>query len=71
MDKITSKTSFGQWFSPINLKVFEEQVKTKNYAKEIKGKEFVPNGEYELTSAIGGGTVWIDGYFKDNPSKKS
>jgi hypothetical protein len=41
-----------------------------NYAKEIKGKEFVPNGEYELTSAIGGGTVWIDGYFKDNPSER-
>lgn len=28
MDKITSKTSFGQWFSPINLQVFEENVKT-------------------------------------------
>ena len=28
MDKITRKTSFGQWFSPINLQLFEEQVKT-------------------------------------------
>jgi hypothetical protein len=24
MDKITPKTSFGQWFSPINLQLFEE-----------------------------------------------
>jgi hypothetical protein len=28
MDKVTRKTSFGQWFSPINLQLFEEQVKT-------------------------------------------
>jgi len=28
VDKITRKTSFGQWSSPINIKLFEEQVKT-------------------------------------------
>ncbi|GGM34540.1 hypothetical protein GCM10011351_20610 [Paraliobacillus quinghaiensis] len=28
MDKITRKTSFGQWFSPININLFDEQVKT-------------------------------------------
>lgn len=28
MGKITRKTSFGQWFSPINLQLFEENVKT-------------------------------------------
>ncbi len=28
MDKITRKTSFGQWFSPINLELFDDQVKT-------------------------------------------
>lgn len=28
MNKITRKSSFGQWFSPINLQLFEEQVKT-------------------------------------------
>jgi putative membrane protein len=28
MDKITPKTSFGQWFSPINLRLFEDKVKT-------------------------------------------
>lgn len=41
-----------------------------DYAKEIEGKEFVPNGEYEFTSAIGGGTIWIDGHYKDNPSER-
>lgn len=28
MDKITRKNSFEQWFSPINLKVLDENVKT-------------------------------------------
>jgi len=28
MDKVTRKTSFGQSFSPINLQLFEESVKT-------------------------------------------
>ncbi|KIL45130.1 hypothetical protein KP78_26740 [Jeotgalibacillus soli] len=27
MDKITRKTSFGQWFSPINLPLVEETKK--------------------------------------------
>ena len=38
MDKITRKTSFGQWFSPINMKLFNEQVKTKKldyYTKKL------------------------------------
>ncbi|GEM_PF-5254442 len=28
MDKTTPKTSFGQWFSSINIQLFEENVKT-------------------------------------------
>lgn len=38
MDKITRKNSFGQWFSPINMKLFEDQVKTKKldyYMKKL------------------------------------
>ena len=38
MDKITRKTSFGQWFSSINMKLFNEQVKTKKldyYTKKL------------------------------------
>jgi len=44
MDKITRKTSFGQWFSPINLKVFEEQVKTMKldyYTKKLTTESFL------------------------------
>ncbi|MER2049819.1 MAG: IS4 family transposase [Solibacillus sp.] len=44
MDKITRKTSFGQWFSPINLKLFEEQVKTKKldyYTKKLTTESFL------------------------------
>ena len=44
MNKITRKTSFGQWFSPINLKVFEEQVKTKRldfYTKKLTTESFL------------------------------
>jgi IS4 transposase len=44
MDKITRKTSFGQWFSPINMKLFEEQVKTKKldyYTKKLTTESFL------------------------------
>ena len=44
MDKITRKTSFGQWFSPINLRVFEEQVKTLKldyYTKKLTTESFL------------------------------
>lgn len=44
MDKVTRKTSFGQWFSPINLELFEEQVKslkTDYYTKKLKTKSFL------------------------------
>lgn len=44
MDKITRKNSFGQWFSPINSKVFEEQVKTLNldfYTKKLTTELFL------------------------------
>jgi len=43
MDKITRKTSFGQWFSPINLQLFEENVKTMKldrYTKKLTTKSF-------------------------------
>jgi hypothetical protein len=33
MDKITPKTSFGQWFSQINLQAFEENVKSMKLCK--------------------------------------
>ncbi len=41
MDKITRKTSFGQWFSPINLQLFDEQVKTLKldfYTKKLNDR---------------------------------
>lgn len=44
MDKITRKTSFGQWFSPINLQVFEEKVKTMKldyYTKKLTTESFL------------------------------
>lgn len=44
MDKITRKTSFGQWFSPINMKIFEDQVKTKKldyYTKKLTTESFL------------------------------
>lgn len=44
MDKITRKNSFGQWFSPINLKVLEENVKTMKldfYTKKLTTESFL------------------------------
>ncbi len=44
MDKITRKTSFGQWFSPINLRLFEELVKTLHldyYTKKLTTESFL------------------------------
>src|SRR5690625_4590359 len=44
MDKITIKTSFGQWFSPINLQLFEEHVKTMKldyYTKKLTTASFL------------------------------
>ena len=44
MDKITLKTSFGQWFSPINLQLFEDQVKTlklDHYTKKLTTEKFL------------------------------
>lgn len=44
MDKITRKTSFGQWFSPINSQLFEEQVKTLKldfYTKKLTAESFL------------------------------
>ena len=44
MDKITRKNSFGQWFSPINSQLFEEQVKTLKldfYTKKLTTESFL------------------------------
>ncbi|MBZ9537300.1 DUF4372 domain-containing protein, partial [Cytobacillus oceanisediminis] len=44
MDKITRKTSFGQWFLPINLQLLEEQVKTLKldyYTKKLTAESFL------------------------------
>jgi len=44
MDKITQKNSFGQWFSPINSHLFEEQVKTLKldfYTKKLTTESFL------------------------------
>jgi IS4 transposase len=44
MDKITRKTSFGQWFSQINLQLFEENVKTMkldSYTKKLTTDSFL------------------------------
>lgn len=44
MDKIARKNSFEQWFSPINLKVLEENVKTMKldfYTKKLTTESFL------------------------------
>jgi IS4 transposase len=44
MDKITPKTSFEQWFSSINLQLFEENVKTMKldyYTKKLTTESFL------------------------------
>src|SRR5690606_25475587 len=44
MDKITRKTSFKQWFSPINLQLLEESVKTLKldyYTKKLTTESFL------------------------------
>ncbi|WP_412839784.1 DUF4372 domain-containing protein, partial [Bacillus paranthracis] len=44
MDKITRKTSFGQWFSPINLQLLEDNVKTLKldyYTKKLTTVSFL------------------------------
>jgi IS4 transposase len=44
MDKLTRKTSFGQWFSPINLQLFEEKVTTMKldyYTKKLTTESFL------------------------------
>ena len=44
MDKITRKNSFGQWFSPINLQIFEENVRTLKldyYTKKLTTESFL------------------------------
>ncbi|MEK5067767.1 IS4 family transposase [Sporosarcina sp. FSL K6-1508] len=44
MDKITRKTSFGQWFSPINIQLVEENVKTMRldaYTKKLTTDSFL------------------------------
>lgn len=44
MDKITRKNSFGQWISPINSQLFEEQVKTLKldvYTKKLTTESFL------------------------------
>jgi len=44
MDKITRKNSFVQWFSPINLQLFEENVKTMKldyYTKKLTTESFL------------------------------
>ena len=43
MDKFTPRTSFGQWFSSINLQLFEENVKTMKldyYTKKLTTESF-------------------------------
>src|SRR5690625_4421706 len=44
MDKITRKTSFRQWFSPINPQLVEENVKTMKldyYTKKLTTESFL------------------------------
>ncbi|ADI00250.1 hypothetical protein Bsel_2753 [[Bacillus] selenitireducens MLS10] len=44
MDKITRKTSFGQWFSAINFRLFEKQVeslKSDLYTKKLTTESFL------------------------------
>src|SRR5699024_12083490 len=44
MDKNTPKTSFEQWFSPLNMKLLDFQVKTLNldyYTKKLTTESFL------------------------------
>ncbi len=44
MNKITRKNSFEQWFSPINMELFNDQVKTKKldyYTKKLTTESFL------------------------------
>ncbi len=44
MDKFTRKTSFEQWFSPISISLFEEQVKIHQldyYTKKLHMASFM------------------------------
>ncbi len=44
MDKNTPKTSFGQWFSSINVQLFEKNVKTMKldyYTKKLTTESFL------------------------------
>lgn len=40
-----------------------------DFMKSEESIDFVPE-EIEFTSAIGGGTVWVEGYNKNNPSEE-
>jgi putative transposase len=44
MEKNTRKTSFGQWFPPINLSLFDDNVKTMKldfYTKKVTTESFL------------------------------
>lgn len=47
MDNFTQKTSFGQWFSPINLQSYEGNAKT-NYTKLMMPLEIIDSSTLPL-----------------------
>lgn len=72
MDKITRKTSFGQWFSPINLQLFEEQVKTLKldfYTKKLTTESFLKLLLYAQLQEVGSLHALSDCLFDDKLQK--
>jgi IS4 transposase len=72
MDKITRKTSFGQWFSPINLQLFEEQVKTLKldfYTKKLTTESFLKLLLYEQLEEVESLHALSDCLFDDQLQK--
>ena len=74
MDKITRKTSFGQWFSPINLQLFEEKVKTMKldyYTKKLTTESFLKLLLFAQLQEIESLHALSDCLFDDNFKKES
>lgn len=72
MDKITRKTSFGQWFSPINLELFEENVKTLKldyYTKKLTTESFLKLLLYAQLQEVESLHALSDNLFDDHLQK--
>jgi len=72
MDKITRKTSFGQWFSSINLTLLEDQVKTlklDHYTKKLTTEKFLKLLLYAQLQEVDSLHALSDALFDDQLQK--